>query len=256
LAAETGERQKRINEILAPLEGKSAQEVVSAIGRGAISAIPYAGGVIAELVGVLGPDFRLKRLRQFVAELAYDLEKLKEKIDAEYVHTEQFVYVFEKTFRGVAENYQKEKLNALRAVLLNSCIKKDIDQELKEYLLDITLQLGTLHVCLIRILRDPQGFYAAEKIRDRRDMEQIPGSIAESLKECLPDVPEGYVRSVWNDLYNMNVISLEPRYLGVGIGGKGSKALEGRLTDLGKQLAFFITTPLNQVRGPVEGERR
>lgn len=247
MSAEIDERQKRVNEILAPLEGKSAQEVLFALGKGAISAIPYAGGVIAEVVGIIGPDFRLRRLRQFVAELAYDLEQLKEKIDSEYVRTEEFAHVIEKTFRGVAENYQKEKLNALRAVLLNSCIKTDIDQELKEYLLDITLQLSTLHVRLIRILRDPQGFYAAEKIRDSRDMAQIGGSVGESLKECLPDVPEGYVRSVWNDLYNMNVVYLEPRHLGVMIGGKGSKALEGKLTDLGKQLAFFITNPLNPV---------
>ena len=237
------ERQKRIEEIMAPLKGKDGREIVLALGKGAISAIPYAGGIIAELIGVVEPDFRLKRLRRFVAELAYDLEKIRTEINSEYVQKEECAHIFQRTFRGVADNYQKEKLDALKAILLNSCLRTDTDEELKQYLLSTALELGTLHIRLVSILRDPTGFYLKHNIKDQRDSVGMGGSMIESLRECLPDIPEGYIRSVWNDLYNRNLVNTEAKMLGAMVSNKGSRNFEGRLTELGKQLADYITNP-------------
>jgi len=60
----------------------------------------------------------------------------------------------------------------------------------------------------------------------------------------LPDVPDDFVRSAWNDLYNRNLVSTEARMLGAMLGSKGSRALEGTLTTLGKQLHVYITNPV------------
>jgi len=240
---ENDEREKRIQEIIKPLERMDAKEIVVALGKGVASTVPYAGGLIAELLGVRLPDFQMKRLRRFIAELADDLERLKAKIDLEYVRREEFIHILQKTLRGVAENYEKEKLDALRAVLVNSCIIRQADEELKEYLVTIALGLGTLHLRVIKILGDPGDFYVKKGLKDYRDEMALGGSIIESLRACLPDVPDDYIRSVWNDLYTRNLVNTEARVLGAMISGKGSRALEGRLSDLGKQLYAYTSGP-------------
>jgi len=241
---ENGEREKRIQEIMIPLEKTDAKDIVVALGQGLVSMTPYAGGLIAELLGVRLPDFQMKRLRRFVAELADDFQQLKAKIDSDYVRKEEFTHILQKTFRGVAENYQKEKLDALRAVLVNSCIIHQADEELKEYLVTIALELGTLHLRVIKILGDPRDFYVKKGLKDYRDEMALGGSIIESLRACLPEVPDDYVRSVWNDLYTRNLVSTEARVLGAMLSGKGSRTLEGRLSDLGKQLYAYISSPM------------
>jgi len=243
MTPENDEREKRIQEIIKPLERMDAKEIVVALGKGLAGTVPYGGGLIAELLGVRLPDFQMKRLRRFVAELADDLEQLKARIDVEYVRREEFVHILQKTFRGVAENYQNEKLDALRAVLVNSCIIHQADEELKEYLVTIALELGTLHLRVIKILGAPRDFYVKKGLKDYRDEMALGGSIIESLRACLPEVPGDYIRSVWNDLYTRNLVNTEARVLGAMLSGKGSRTLEGRLSDLGKQLYAYISSP-------------
>jgi hypothetical protein len=48
-------------------------------------------------------------------------------------------------------NYQVEKLDALRNILLNSMFRTDIEQEVKEYLLNVVENLTNLHIRLVRI---------------------------------------------------------------------------------------------------------
>jgi hypothetical protein len=239
------EREERIREIMKPLEKADVKDIAVRLSRGTVGLVPYGGSLIAEVIGIIAPDFQMKRLRRFVAELAEDLERLKTKIDSQYVRTEEFVHIFQKTFRGVASNYQKEKLDALRAVLLNSCIDRTTKEDLKEYISSLALQLNALHIRVIAVLRDPQRHYSSRGIRDDREMMGIGGSMIESLRQCLPDIPEEYLRSAWNDLYNWNLVKQEARSLGVMISGKGSRALESCLSELGNRLSAYITSPLH-----------
>jgi len=45
--------------------------------------------------------------------------------------------MFEKCFRGVAENYRTEKLEAFRGILVNSAIGFNASQEEREYFVNL-----------------------------------------------------------------------------------------------------------------------
>jgi hypothetical protein len=120
---------------------------------------------------------------------------------------------------------------------------RDTDEQLKEYIVTIALELGTIHLRMIHILGNPREFYANNKLRDYTNEIGLGGSMIESLRTCLPDVPEDFIRSAWNDLNNRNLVNTEARTLGALLSNKGSRALEGSLTNLGKQLYVYITNP-------------
>ena len=53
----------------------------------------------------------------------------------DYIQSDEYACLFEQCFRGAAENYQREKIEAFRGILVNSPIRTDIGQEEKEYFL-------------------------------------------------------------------------------------------------------------------------
>jgi hypothetical protein len=116
---EIAELSKQLDEVP---EGQTAKTSLLAV----LELIPTLGGFIATLANDLIPDWKLRRLHRFVATLSLDLNDLKERIDVDTLKKEEFGYMFEKTFRAVALNYQTEKLDALRNALLNSMIETDI----------------------------------------------------------------------------------------------------------------------------------
>lgn len=111
----------------------STKETILNIFNATLATVPYCGG-IASLISDYIPSARFQSLENFAEQIAEDLLKLSDCIDESYIKTDDFVFMFEKCFRGVAENYQKEKINAFRGILINSIIRKDYTQDEKEYI--------------------------------------------------------------------------------------------------------------------------
>jgi hypothetical protein len=189
------------------------------------------------------PDWKFKRLSTFVAHLSVDIESIKERIQLDYLKKEEFGFLFEQTFRAVLENYQVEKLDALRNILLNSMVSADVNQEMKEYLLGLVGRLGSLHMRFVSLLEDPTSFYKTHEVQDENSQGAIGGSIIQELRKCFTAMTDDGIRAVWNDLYNNALVNTEARSLGGMISARGSRALEGRLTEFGRLFVRFIRSP-------------
>src|SRR5690606_36262179 len=87
--------------------------------KAGLATTPFCGG-IASLMTDYIPSTKQQRLEEFVSEVSEDLMKLKHRVDENILHTDEFAFMFEKCFRGVAENYQAEKIQAFRGMLINS----------------------------------------------------------------------------------------------------------------------------------------
>jgi hypothetical protein len=235
------ERDQKITAIVKKLDKTPAKEHIPTLLRAAIEAIPCVGGTFSTLIEELIPNWKMERLQRFVAELAVDLESLAGNIDLGYLRREEFGYLFEETFRIVLFEYREEKLAAFRNILLNSMVRTDVKQELKEYLFSTVRDLGSLHMRFIALLENPREFYGARGVRD--DASAIGGSIIEELRRCFPELDDPTIRAVWNDLRNSEIVSMEARNLGAMISSSGSKALEGHLTEFGRLLTSFIRSP-------------
>jgi hypothetical protein len=64
-----------------------------------------------------------------------------------------------------------------------------------------------------------------------------------ALPYAFPELADGTMRAVWNDLYNYGIVSVTPNLLGAGISPIGSEALVGQLSEFGKLLVDFIGSP-------------
>jgi hypothetical protein len=237
----TSDKEEKITALSKELDKTPAKELAATAIRAAIDALPFVGGPISTLVEELIPNWKLQRLQRFVAALRVDLESLGSKIDVECLRKEEFGYLFEKTFRGVIMNYQAEKLDALKNILLNSMIATDVKQELKEYLLSVLENLSSLHMRFIALLEAPSEFYKSKGLQDGSAV--LGGSLIQEMRKCFPELDDNTIRAVWSDLYNYGIVNTQANVLGAMISSTGSKALEGRLSEFGRLLTRFIRSP-------------
>jgi hypothetical protein len=237
------DRESKVAAIAQKLDKTPGSELAATAIRAAVDAIPIVGGSLSTLIEQLIPDWKFKRLLTFVAELSVDVESVKERIQLDYLKKEQFGFLFEQTFRAVLENYQVEKLDALRNVLVNSMVSMDVNQEMKEYMLGLVGRLGSLHMRFVSLLEDPAIYYKTHGVQDEVSQVGIGGSMIQELRKCFTEMTDESIRAVWNDLYNYALVNTEGRTLGVMISDRGSRALKGCLTEFGRLLVRFIRSP-------------
>src|SRR5204863_7826997 len=103
------------------LTSSNIVEVVVNIFKAVLATLPFSGG-IASLMTDYIPSSRFKRLEDFATKTAEDLRNHADEVNEEYLRTDDFAFMFEKCFRGAAENPQKEKLNAFRGIIVNYSI--------------------------------------------------------------------------------------------------------------------------------------
>jgi hypothetical protein len=53
------------------------------------------------------------------------------------------------------------------------------------------------------------------------------------LRKCFPELADGAIRAVWNDLYNYGILNTESYFLDVGAASSGCQVLDERLSDFG-----------------------
>lgn len=204
--------------------------------KAAMASAPFCGG-IASLMTDYIPSARWKRLEDFAVDVASDLERLQERVDAEFIRTDEFAFVFEQCFRGAAESYQQEKLTALRGVLVNSSIVKDIPQLEKEYYLNVLGRLTPLHMRILSFLANPTAYLLANGI----ESSAVHGSLAQVFQTVLPGTGVDVVKCAFQDLYDQGLLNTESSIFSVMTASQGLDLVGNRLTDVGREFVSFST---------------
>ncbi|MGD0005847.1 MAG: hypothetical protein ABSE06_16660 [Anaerolineaceae bacterium] len=88
-------------------EGRPVSEHILNILKAGLSAAPFMGAIASLLTDYI-PTYRANRLEQFSEQIAEDLLRLQNQVDSNYLQTDEFAFMFERCFRAVAENPQKE----------------------------------------------------------------------------------------------------------------------------------------------------
>jgi hypothetical protein len=225
-------------EIIKALEKNTTRDYVSVVLKSGLANLPFVGSAIVELMDFYIPDSKGKRLLEFVADLRIDIDKVKDTIDKDVVKTDEFAYLFEQTFRAVYENYQKEKIDAFRALLVNAMIKTDVEAEQQELFLNTLKSLSLIHLRFLKMFYNPKRHVEENKISISPNI--VSSGTIKMLKELFPQYDESQIYTVINDLYNAGLINLPSNSLGAG-GAWGLQMVENRLTTFGKSLLNFIT---------------
>ena len=208
-----------------------------------LNAVPFVGGSLASLIDDYIPKRKEERLREFLRDLAEDVQQIQDRLDEsskDHVRTDEFAYLIEKSFRGAMESYQKEKIEAYRAILVNSLLPNAPDEDRKLFFVSLVDALTPLHFRIMRILRDPEGYDAATGNRVGAGG-GLSTSRKEILQKLMPEYEADLLEATWRDLNVRGVVTTDS--LGGMITDRGISQMARLLTPVGKQFVGFVTLP-------------
>jgi len=124
----------------------------------AIGFVPYIGTSLSIFVDKYVPEKKEKRIITFIEELGDVLSESQEDIDVNQIHSDEFLYIFERTFRAVADTHHQVKRECYKAILLNTLQKPhETSFEQKELYVKLVDELTALHIVVLRALYENQS---------------------------------------------------------------------------------------------------
>ncbi len=220
-----------------PTSSRTTETILN-IFKATLATAPFCGG-IASLITDYIPSARFQRLEKFAEQIAEDLLKLSDHVNESYIQTDDFAYLFEKSFRGVAENPQPEKINAFRGILINSAVRSDYSEEEKEYFITLVNTLSALHVRMIRFMAYPKKYLGDSGIPEN----QITGGFSSFFPVAIPGVNLAVIESAFGDLYQYGLINTDKSIFKTTTSGQGLHLLGNRVSELGRRFIQFCISP-------------
>lgn len=226
----------QIERIENQLKKSGINEHIVNVFKAAFATVPFAGG-IATLMSDYIPSQRQKRLEEFAENIAIELENYKEEVNKNYILTDEFSFIFEKCFKGGVENYQKEKMIAFKAILINSLIDFDTTQNEKEYYLNLVDNLSLLHIQILSFMAFPKNYLKLNGI----DESIISGGFSDFFPSIIPDVSLDTIKIAFKDLYSYGFLTTDSGIFGTMTANQGWNLLGDRVTKSGRKFIDFIT---------------
>ncbi len=185
-----------------------------------LNAIPCIGGTLASLFDSYIPKQKEKRLLAFVEGLSTEIDKVKNQIKEDVINTDTFAFIFERTFRGAIENYQREKIDLYKAIFINSLIDKlSLKDEEKEIFLNLANDLTVRHIKIMNVLKNNNS-----------------GDLIQVVKTSFPDYDQESIFYVMDDLRNKGLVYAK----GTVYDGSLSNNFN-QLSEMGKRFVKFVT---------------
>ncbi len=220
------------------LAGSAVAESVLNIFKAILSTVPFTGG-LASLITDYIPSSRFRRLEDFARLVAEDLKSVADKVDQEYLRTDEFAHIFERSFKGAAEHYQHEKLRAFRGILVNAAVRTDVAQEEKEHFLVLANNLSVSQLRILMFMAEPRRYLADVGINERA----VRGGFADMFRTVLPGMDLDLAKSAFGDLYQSGLISTDKTIFGTMTSAQGLQLLGDRVTPLGHRFMQFLKPP-------------
>lgn len=209
----------------------SGSDVAHTLMKAGISAIPYVGGSIAEVIQlVLQPPIE-KRRQQWLNELAARLHALEVKgISLESLQSnEQFISATLHATTIAMRTHQQEKLQALQNALLNIATGQAPDEILQSIFLNMVDVFTEWHILILRLFQHPVVDGTMTELYE----------IVEHAYPALKGRGEVY-DTIWSELSSRELVNM--RFLHGALSGM-ALLTDKRTTPLGDLFLQFISQP-------------
>jgi len=191
------------------------------------SAVPWIGGPVSNVLGGISFGRKLNRVREVLTGFAEDLKGFRSELSEEYVKTEEFEELLERTLRLSAEERHEEKRRIYR-LFLTETVKnpgKSYDEQIRFLCTLEDLQADDL--LILRAISQPPS----------QDPEML-GSPMQTLRRRLPQMNEQHIRELVNHLNDNRITTLTN--LGTIMTGRGAEDLVHLITPYGHRFVQFI----------------
>lgn len=220
-----------------PVAATASEHLVN-VFKAILATAPFCGG-IASLMSDYIPSRRMKRLEDFAADVARDLNALREQVQTERIETDEYAFIFERGLRGAADFPQEEKLEAFRGILVNSLLANDLTQDQREFFLTLAERLSPVHLRILRFMSDPLDYLASMSIPEAA----IHGGFSTFFPVALPGVGLAVIKAAFADLRTFGLTTTGADIFSTMTSAQGLELLRGRLTPLANDFVKFCTSP-------------
>jgi hypothetical protein len=149
------------------------------IPRLIIQSIPKIGGQLDTYFAWKGEQLQKERFEKFIYLLSEVLEKLdEEKMDKEFIESEEFNELFYEVSRQAIRSHQEEKLIYIRNIFINSLTPKYSKNFMKTSFLDILSMLSDAHIAILKLLQDDK---LVGELTPYEDLVEITPEIVEKI---------------------------------------------------------------------------
>jgi len=209
---------------------------VQAIVRASLSIIP-PGAAVAELIDLVIQPALSRRRDAWLNDLAADVDKLKERPDAptleQLSQNEAFVTVMLAGSAAAMRTHQREKLEALRAAVINTALGMAPDEHTQLMFIRFVDELAPLHLRILMYLQDPASWLRLHGIQ----RPQAWFGYGALLELGLPEM-RGQ-----SDVYHRVIEELDARGLVRNAGMPREELADPQSTQLGNAFLAFVTAP-------------
>lgn len=208
------------------------------IFRAVLATTPFCGGISSLMTDYI-PNSKIQRLEEFTEQIANDLYELKDRIEEDKLLTDEFAYIFEECYKGVAEHYQNEKIQSFRGILLNTAVGNNSSEDEKQYFLSLVNNLSVVHIKILMFISSPLEYLQENDI----PKEQIQGGFSQFFPVAIPGVSVEAIQSAFGDLHQYGFTNTDKSIFNTMTYGQGLDLLGNRVTDFGLRFINFCKKP-------------
>ncbi len=216
---------------------ETTSEKLGDYGAIVASLIPVVGGPMGGLAQKYLRDRQNKRLEEFLGKLTADLEKVKERLNKEFLTREEAKQLFEEVLSAAEQTAQKEKLEALESVLIVAFTSRVPSYSTASEIIDLIRSFQLRHIQMLHVLSDARAADVAMG-RPVGDGGSVFTSLNHILHQLLPNMSDDEIVRTWGELYSRHIVKT-PDTKGM-ITDQGIRQLENRLSGFGRQVADYI----------------
>jgi hypothetical protein len=225
----TDESDRTLTEHGADLDKTPAVDHLFIAALASLNAVPTVGGFLATFLSEYVPRRKQARLVAFVQELAKRVEAERDRIDQEFVRSDEFSGLFEDVLDKVQDRRNEEKFQYWAALVAGMASTTRPAKADRDRMIDTLEELRLSHLQLLSIV-------ATTTVGPP---DTLMGSIGQTLQWKLPETPlEDLIRD-WGDLARVDLLQ---GYVGGLMTAMGAGNLTVRITPYGQRFLAMLET--------------
>ncbi len=230
----------------------NAAHIIAKVG---LSTVPIVGSAASELFSAIIAPPISKRREKWIEMIAQGLKELEKQIQGfkleNLSENEAFVTMLLNATQSALLTHQREKLEALRNVVLNSAIPSQHEEAIHSIFLHFVDSLTPWHLKILSIFGDPPEFEEFEKLSHELKrlfyayphfhLSSVPNDITGAFDEF--NGREDLINRMIQDLASRDLLDLAAMDTSHHMATQAGIP-SARITDFGKQFLDFIRSPL------------
>jgi hypothetical protein len=209
------------------LDETPAADRAFALGLAGLQLVPLIGPVMATFISEVVPRRKQARLVGFVQDLTREFEAEHERIDSEFVRTDEFDRMVEDVLERVQTVKNEDKLGFWAALLAGVAASDRPKKSDRDRMIETLDGLRTDNLRLLHVIattsEGPPGI--------------IAGGVGTTLEWKLPDVPNDEARRLWAELTAAGLVGGYPSGT---MTAQGMGMLVAHLTPYGRELVRLL----------------